>query len=76
MIGEALQSGDTGCRGVQAWDKKRLGTELTLGDTVAIDNQPMLTERTADLRLDKTGFRGNKQHKEIVSNMYVRYHIW
>lgn len=24
-------------RGVQAWDKKRSGTELTLGDTVVID---------------------------------------
>jgi len=31
MIAEALRSGDTGWRGVQAWDKKRGYRQLTHG---------------------------------------------
>ena len=40
------------------------------GDLMAINNSSMGSFGSADLDLDKTRFRGNKENKEIVSKIH------
>lgn len=51
---------------VEARDEKR-GTGLA-PETTARNKSQMVNQRNADLELAKTGFRDNKENKEIVSN--------
>lgn len=58
---------------VEAQDEK-WGTGLA-PETIAINNSPMINQRNADLKLDKTGLRGNKENKEIVFNTHKSNYI-
>jgi len=37
---------------------------------MAVNNPPTVSEGHAELELNRTGFRGNKENKEIVSNVH------
>lgn len=70
-VGATLRSGDAGCgpemcrHGVRE-DGAWAGT----GGLMAINNSSMGSFGNADLDLDKTSFRGNKENKEIVSKIH------
>lgn len=45
-----------------------------MGDTTAINNSPTVSQRNADLDLDKSGFR-DKEKKVVVSDINIRQHV-
>lgn len=42
---------------------------------MGINNLPMVSKRNGDLELEKSGFRGNRESKEVIPNIRESYHI-
>lgn len=70
MTSKSLRGGDAGCsveehrRGT-----KRHGVQAGTGDPTLINNSPTVSYRNADLELNKTGFRGDKDSKSSCRAM-------